>query len=102
MPCYDGGGAWPDYGPELRACHERLDNVTRLLCWTVGWLRSNGQLHVVQAMKDQNRELGRWIYQHDKDDAERQERELAQAKKETIRQRALSKLTKEERRELGL
>lgn len=91
MPCRDGG--YRDEEEELR---RKLDEVTNLLCGLCKKLELKGQLPLSDS------DLMIWYHKHKKMDAER---EAEEAKEKAVRERkkkVLEKLTKEERKTLGL
>lgn len=93
MPCNDGMvlGSQPDY--ETR---RRLDHVTSLLCSVLGAWEANGlDINFTPG-------LAKWWEQHKEVDRQRIAREQAEAERQRKAQEALSKLTEEERRILGL
>jgi hypothetical protein len=89
MPCVDGG---PDLGRWEK--QQRLDEATRLLC-TVCRGFSAEKISSIKGLKT-------WWARHKKEDAIREDRELAQKKAEDRRKAVLKKLTYEEQQILGL
>lgn len=81
MPCIDTGREHE----ELRIKQRRLDHVTRLLCELTKRVKTAGLLQLLA-----DTELTQWMSEHEKVDQER------------IRREALSKLTAEEKKALGL
>jgi hypothetical protein len=95
MPCRsDYGDAHNDSGLKTE-----LDKVTRLLCGVCRDYERNYGLPV-SALGDV--ELGRWWEEHKAADAKRVAREKAAEEKEQKKRQALSKLTPEEKKLLGL
>lgn len=89
MPCSDGG---PSYDDLQRQARDR-DTVTRLACDRCKWLEKTGEV------PEWARE---WWESHKAEDRRRIQEDAQARREEQIRKRALSKLTKEEREELGL
>ena len=81
---------------ELSIANRELTKLTRICCDMRHALRRHKLEHeLCQETLD-------WIAQHDKEDAERIERERMNGIREAKKQRALNKLTMDERRMLGL
>lgn len=103
MPCQS-----PDYIDISRANEEtkrnrelvfhkkNADAATRAACDMRTILRRNG------LEKELTKETRKWIKQHDAEDAARIAKENAAGIRQKVRQKALDKLTLEERRVLGL
>ena len=90
MPCSDGG---PPAGWEEEQ-RERLDTTTRLACKYCKLLEAEG-LPIPEWAKV-------WWITHQREDAERIKREEASRKRREKIEAAKSKLTKEEKKLLGL
>jgi len=73
-----------------------MDQATRAACDMRTVLRASGLEYRLCL------ETIEWIKRHDKADAERIEREVAEGKREQVKRDALNKLSMEERRVLGL
>ncbi len=91
MPCSDPGAD----AYENKQLRERLNKVTRYLCTVCNYLEKRYGCvpsHDVQA----------WWDQHKKDDQKRLAKEAESLRIEQLKQRAKSKLTKEEREALNI
>ena len=115
MPCSDGG---PDndaaYGgrsyssieykdnPEIK---KRLDRVTRLLCALIRSIEIQRGYIEAKTLMDRSEypeELISWWKTHQREDAKRIAKEVQKKKDKLMKQQALNKLSKEERKLLGL
>lgn len=96
MPCYATGSAEGDARLAAKEANGKLTETTRLLCEACRLLEQN---NIIDAA---SRKLIRWWIAHKKTDKERIERELQEKRREQVRKEALSKLSDEERRVLGL
>lgn len=100
MPCrsdYD-----EDYTPKVI---NELDKVTRLLCNVMSILENkklDKQIFSENGGSKYREELKEWWEDHKKKDKIREKEEAERIKKEKIKDKALSKLTKEERKALNL
>lgn len=95
MPCSDGG---PDREYYSQAVLDRLDQVTRLLCWVMNALSEDTVINLCT----RNPELRTWWRNHQEEDMKRTQAEIrARIKKET-RAKVMEKLTAEEIQILGL
>lgn len=95
MPCtYDGPPDDSRY-PSDRELKKELDLVTRLLCNAAKILRyQDVRMQCPDVKKEEIKELQDWIKQHDKADEKR--------RLEEVKRNALTKLSDEERKALGL
>jgi hypothetical protein len=78
--------------------NNKLDEVTNFLCYTLAKLDSK----TLSNLLSMNPQLHEWWVDHRERDRKRAEREAAAAKEERQRLAALKKLTKAERKLLGL
>ena len=101
MPCHDAYSYFGDAGRESDALNEvrqRLDHITRLICSLCERLEGSGFNHLIYA----DPQLLAWWDKHQECDRRRKAEELAEEKRQQAKQRALAKLTPEERRLLNL
>jgi hypothetical protein len=101
MPCTDG----PD--PRQEAVDEAVE-LTAMLCGVLSYLTENRMLAKVLGgiAYDESgiteAQLAAWWHEHQEKDRERKRYEMQQHKKNKIKQKAIAKLTKEERKALGV
>jgi hypothetical protein len=105
MPCTDGGYSNDQYD-EMRA---RLNKATALLCEVLTQLEGQSSVFVgkdgrilYNKLDPENLGLESWWVKHQEDDRRRIEKENQAIEKEKIKQKALNKLSPEEKRLLGL
>jgi len=98
MPC-DSGMENYSYYSEYMSLKNELDRVSRLLCWV---LQNNKNVIDFESSIKNDKDLTKWWEQHQKIDKERMERLEAEKKKQQLKKMALSKLTTEERKALGI
>lgn len=97
MPCRDG----PDDAYFLAEAKQRLDHVTRLLCFVMGRLEATPKSPYSELIMS-NADLREWWTSHKVEDMERLAREKEAEEKEATKKAALAKLTAKERKALGL
>ena len=96
MPCYDSRDDDKDWGEIL----ERLDRATRVACELARYIREVvGQ---PLASSTISRDSRRWVQEHDVADRRRLAAEEKEKQRKHKKAQALSKLTSEERKLLGL
>jgi hypothetical protein len=89
-----------DGGPTRESeMQERLDLATRLLCWLTNDLDDEGKL--TKKLK-RNPELAGWWADHLKADRRRMKKEAAEQAEADFKKQAMAKLTKKERKALGV
>ena len=89
MPCYD-----PRSDEDDVEMQRRLDLATRVAC-ELGKIVRRYKVAI-------SREAVKWLEEHDRLDQQREARELAEVRRRRERQEALGKLSKKDRRVLGL
>lgn len=96
MPCYDGreNTAAADLSERNRKLQRRLDLATRVACELARHYK--GQIRSLSV------EATNWIKDHEAEDARRAAVEAERKKAQQLKEAALKKLTKEERRALGI
>lgn len=103
MPCKD-----PDYNEDqaIRAENEfvvaKLNKVTELLCWVMTTLDPLTKRNITNMKTPNSANLRVWWEKHQEADRLRIEKETLKLRQATLKQQALAKLTKEERKLLGL
>lgn len=96
MPCRDDGQLASEYGNLQR----RLDEVTQMLCGVLGAIEEAEEPVRIDHLAIETQE---WWNKHKKADEQRRSvEERAKEARRLARERALAKLTPEERRALGL
>lgn len=85
MPCRDGG-------------ESDGDKATRLLCGLIRRVKKIGKMGLVET----DEELAEWWKWHQREDRARTTRNSAQAKYDRLKEEARKKLSKAERRALGM
>lgn len=96
MACYYTGSAEGDAQLAAKEANGKLTEATRLLCEACLILEHE------EMILSTSKELQRWWNAHKKVDRERQERERIEQEKEALKQSALSKLSDDEKKALGL
>lgn len=105
MPCSGPGG--PSYS-ELEETEKQKDKAEAMLCAVLGQVEGLRVLNSVLAGINPTesgvtaKEIRNWWEAHKKRDNERRTREAAEAEEKRKRKQALAKLTKEERKLLGV
>jgi len=100
MPC-DSGPHWRDESPTLK---QELDHVTQLLCQLckhIDFFRHHGGPTPLLALIFPP-EVNAWWQKHCELDRQRQEAEAGRLQREMLRQRAIEKLSPEERAVLNI
>lgn len=96
MPCTDGGGPIPypcNHSAEIKHLKARNDELARLLC---------GLCNEIASTYEFKGPLKEWWDAHQEFDRKRKQKEAEEKLKRRNRKAALDKLTKEERKLLGL
>lgn len=96
MPCMSG----PYYG-ESETYESEWRQSSRAACDLARVIRQFPQSWVAVKRKLEPETL-KWIEQHDKEDREREAAEMEQIRQSRLRSKALGKLSKEERKALGI
>lgn len=100
MPCQD-----IDYGSYDRQQSEALNKATKAACELTETLRGVGNSDYNSSnyfIRDLSKETRLWIKEHDEMDRRRLKQEKENKSKKKLKKKALSKLSKEERKVLGL
>jgi hypothetical protein len=94
MPCRD-------YSDDQisRETQKRLDHVTKLLCYVMSHV---GHSELGKHLQTKDKDLKIWWEEHQEQDRKREEAERRASEKRRLKREALSKLSKEERKALGL
>lgn len=92
MPCSSGEG--PNYYEDT----SKIDHLTNMLCGLCTRIENTDSGYLLE----DDESLMKWWDQHKKEDNERKALEESLAKRQKLKEEALSKLTKEEREALGL
>lgn len=98
MPCYVTGSAEGDARLAEQEAQSRATDMARLLCEACGLLETYGYMSAVHTSKD----LRNWWNQHKEIDEQRIFAENRVQQRLELQKQALSKLTTEERKALGL
>lgn len=98
MPCRDDGAELYEERHENRQLRERNDKLAQMLCSLCSFLESNRYTHVFKYISG----LSEWWAEHKRIDALRMAKEKAEREKVWLKNKALAKLTQEERQVLGL
>lgn len=88
MPCYDERANWVE-NPETKL---RLNAATRAAC----------EMSKLVDKSKLSTETRKWVEAHEEADRRREQRKKIALNKQTLRNQALSRLSKEERKALGL
>lgn len=94
MPCFYTGSAEGDARLLVEEANSKLTMVTQLLCAVLETMEKRGQVIPQGALE--------WWKEHKKIDAKRRADEEADKDRKRQREIALTKLTKQERRALGI
>ena len=96
MPCYATGSAEGDAQLSAREARQEATENARAACDALAVLEQFVEFNQLKPATQ------RWWRRHKKIDRERRADEAARKNRKEVRQRGLSKLTAEEREELGL
>lgn len=96
MPCYVTGSAEGDARLSAREAQQRATLAARVACEALSLLEQGSYVEVL------SEEAQVWWAQHKLVDEQRRKSESAEAEKERLREAAISKLSDEERKALGL
>lgn len=93
MPCSDGGPIYPD-----RVSTARADRNARVACEALRLIEK----YIPAYVPGMSVETLQWWAEHQEADLRREEAERQQREREALRDSAISKLTPEERKALGV